>query len=87
MRTVGCLLLPLVLAVAGCLELPTKWHDGPAQPEPPTPIPAAQPPKLVVPNQVTEANARAIAEALDQEISGDQTSDPLMPPATRPDGP
>ena len=71
MKTTGCLFLSLVLASAGCIELP-KPRPEPKPAPPPAPVRAERPAPPVIPGQVTEANANAKADALDDEIARDE---------------
>ncbi len=74
MKRCAWLLLVLAAAAPGCLNLP-------ATPEPPKDKPAAAPagppaPAPVDPEQVTEANARQMLEALRAELEHASTERP-----------
>jgi hypothetical protein len=77
MKQSGCFLLAFVLACSGCVELPTHRHkqEPPPPPPPPAPVKPERPPAPVTPGQVTESNAHAKAEALDDEIARDEQAE------------
>jgi hypothetical protein len=71
MRTTAGWLVPLLLlASSGCLEVPKRDTKPAPSPKPVAAKPARPP--AVIPDQVTEANAAAQADALDAEISWDE---------------
>jgi hypothetical protein len=78
MRTAWCLPVLLVLAGLGCLQLPHARDKKPAAEAAP---PAVKPrrPAPVLPDQVNEDNARAKADALDEEIARDEEGDTPAP--------
>jgi len=83
MKRVSCWFLMSLWAAAGCVTLPTLWHDeqkaspasqaaGPAKPTGP-----------VAADQVTETNAREKAKALQDELDRDEKA--LNPPPVAPE--
>jgi hypothetical protein len=86
MKTAWRILPLLLLAGAGCLEIPVPWRDAkPADPRPsPIPVQAPRPPDPVTADQVTEANAHAKAKALDEEIARDEQGDVPAADAVQP---
>jgi hypothetical protein len=81
MRTTAGWLVPLLLlAGSGCLEFPRR--DTKPAPSPKSVAAKQACPPAVIPDQVTEANAAAQADALDAEISWDeQKAGPSASPA------
>jgi hypothetical protein len=78
----GCLLPLLILAAPGCLQLPSPWHQRKPAPAP-APV-AAKPvrrPAPVTPEQVTEANAHAQADALEAEMAREEPGETSALPA------
>ena len=81
MKRTAWLLLALVGAGAGCLNLPPGQGDPrPQQPVKQEPPP---PPPVVTPDQVNEANARQKARSFEEELEYDQQQldQPAAPPA------
>jgi hypothetical protein len=82
-RLFACLAL-LGLAAAGCSDLP-KLHTDQAvkakapvnEPPPAPPKPAAQTTRGVTADQVNDANARAMAQALREELDKDEQPAPV----------
>jgi hypothetical protein len=76
MKTACCLVLCAALAETGCVTLPPLWPDhkpAPAAAATPAPVP----PPTVTPEQVNDANAKAMAAALQQEL--DYAAQPPAP--------
>ena len=79
---IRCGIVLLIVGIgAGCVEMPLF----PTEPKPPPAVPVRTPPPQVpsvMPEEVTEANAREKADALEREI--DAQSEPPTPskPAT-----
>jgi hypothetical protein len=66
MKTMNRIVLGVCLLGAGCLSLPA---EKPESPQPPLRAAAeAPPPPSILPEQVNEHNARAMADALAQEL-------------------
>jgi hypothetical protein len=74
MKILAAWLLPLLmLAGSGCLELPRLGRDRkPAQGSGAAATKATRRPTPVTPEQVTEANAHAKADALEQEMAREE---------------
>jgi hypothetical protein len=72
MKTAGCFLLALVLASSGCVEFHGFRREPEPPPPPPAPVKVERPATPVIPAQVTEGNAHAKADALDDEIARDE---------------
>jgi hypothetical protein len=68
MKRIGRLILLAALAGSGCMTLPPLWTD--AKPEQPDVVETAEttPPPPVLPEQVNEANAREMLNALRAEL-------------------
>ncbi len=76
MKATAAVVLALVLAGSGCVDLPVRRHKPEAPlPPPPAPVKPDRPPPPVTGSQVTEANAHAKAEALDDEIARDEEAE------------
>jgi hypothetical protein len=79
MKRTAWLLLALVGAGAGCLNLP----PGQGDPRPQQPVKEeSPPPPVVTPDQVNEANARQKARSFEAELEYDQQQldQPAAPP-------
>jgi hypothetical protein len=77
--------LAAALAGPGCFET-MPFVARPAAPAPLPPAPALPPaPPAVVPDQVTDANAREMAEALARELEYDGLQQAMTPPVTHED--
>ncbi len=73
MKATARVVLALVLASLGCVDLPLRRHEPePPPPPPPAPVRPERAPPPVTGNQLTEANAHAKADALDDEIARDE---------------
>jgi hypothetical protein len=78
MKRIVSLLLVAALAAAGCDTLPRLWEQ-------PHPVPAKEanqkPParQAITADQVSDANARAAADALGREIQQDAQAETLTP--------
>lgn len=85
MRTqAGRLLLLAGLLLAGCkLDAPLLRREPPKPPPKPAAVAPAKAPAPVKPDQVTEANAHAKADALDEELARDEQA-ALQGPGPRP---
>jgi hypothetical protein len=76
MKSAARLLLVFVMASCGCVELPVPWRDNQPVPAlPPAPVKPERPARPVTPAQVSEANAHAKADALDEEIARDEEAE------------
>jgi hypothetical protein len=79
MKTTACLLLALVVTSSGCIELPRSRHEAEPPPPAPPPFKSQRPASPVTSATVTEANANAKADALDDEIARDEEADTVAP--------
>jgi hypothetical protein len=87
MKATAAVVLALVLAGSGCVELPLYKHEaGAPPPPPPAPVKPDRPQPPVTGSQVNEANAHAKADALDDEIARDEEEE-LREGASQPKGP
>ena len=78
MKAAVCCLLLTVVVGAGCVELPLRPDTKPATPAP------ARPLTPVTADQVTQANAYEMAEALRQELDREAaTGTPPASPSTK----
>lgn len=87
MKTVWCALVLSFAAAVGCVTLPTRWSGPEATPSAEgAAAQATEPSGPVSADQVTEENARAIAEALRKEIDRaaqeEKTTPAPVPPGT-----
>jgi hypothetical protein len=74
MKTACCLMVPLLLASAGCLEMPLFRGETKTAPPPPRVVEKkpVRTPAPVTAEQVTEGNAQAKARELEEEITRDE---------------
>jgi hypothetical protein len=70
MKLLRVILLPTILAGAGCLTLPTAKDEPPPKSQPKSEAARSELPiSSVNPDEITESNAREKAEALRKELS------------------
>ena len=79
---IRCGIVLLIVGLgAGCVEMPLF----PTEPKPPPAVPVRKPPPpapVVMPEEVTEGNAREKADALEREIDAQSESSTPSKPAT-----
>ena len=72
MKKVCCLLLCASLAGTGCVTLPPLWPENKPAPAAPAVVTTAAPVQLTVsPEQISDANAKSMAAALQTELDQD----------------
>ncbi len=76
MKRACCLVLCAALAGTGCITLPPLWQENKPASAPTVALPAPPTP-IVTPDQINDANAKAMAGVLQSELEGD-----LHAPAT-----
>jgi hypothetical protein len=80
MKKACCLVLCAALAGTGCFTLPPLWQDNKPVSAPPV-VPPPPPTPIVTPEQINDANAKAMAGALQTELDNDH---PASPAPTKP---